>query len=70
MRIHIAQAALKLTLCHRLALSPDLSVSTSKEIGFQAHHVYWLVLCVNLTHLELQQRKEPPLRKCLHETQL
>jgi hypothetical protein len=32
--------------------------------------VYWLVLCVNLTQLELSQRKELQLRKCLHEIQL
>jgi hypothetical protein len=32
--------------------------------------LYWLVSCVNLTQLELSQRKEPPLRKCLHEIQL
>jgi len=32
--------------------------------------LYWLVLCVNLTQLELSQRKELQLRKCLHEIQL
>jgi hypothetical protein len=32
--------------------------------------VYWLGLCVNLTQLELSQRKELQLRKCLHEIQL
>ena len=32
--------------------------------------VYWLVLCVNLTQLELSQRKELHLRKCLHEIQM
>jgi hypothetical protein len=32
--------------------------------------VYWLVLCVNLTQLELSQRKELQLGKCLHEIQL
>jgi hypothetical protein len=32
--------------------------------------VYSLVLCVNLTQLELSQRKELQLRKCLHEIQL
>jgi hypothetical protein len=26
--------------------------------------------CVNLTQLEFSQRKEPLMRKCLHETQL
>jgi hypothetical protein len=32
---------------------------------------YWLVLCVTLSQaLELSQRKEPLLRKCLHEIQL
>jgi hypothetical protein len=30
--------------------------------------VYWLVLCVNLTQLELSQRKELQLRKGLHES--
>jgi hypothetical protein len=28
------------------------------------------LFCVNLTQLELSQRKELPLRKCLHEIQL
>jgi hypothetical protein len=37
---------------------------------FHGCTLYWLVLCVNLTQLELSQRKEPPLRKCLHESQL
>jgi hypothetical protein len=32
--------------------------------------LYWLVLGVNLTQLELSQRKELQLRKCLHEIQL
>ena len=32
--------------------------------------LYWLVLCVNLTQLELWQRKELQLGKCLHEVQL
>jgi hypothetical protein len=32
--------------------------------------IYWLVLCVNLTQMELSQRKELQLRKCLHENQL
>ena len=32
--------------------------------------LYWLVLCVNLTQLELSQRKELQVRKCLHEIQL
>jgi hypothetical protein len=31
---------------------------------------HWLVLCVNLTQLELSQRKELQVRKCLHEIQL
>jgi hypothetical protein len=30
----------------------------------------WLVLCVNFIQLELLQRKEPPLRKCLHGIQI
>ena len=32
--------------------------------------LYWLVLCVNLTQMELSQRKELQLRKCLHEIQV
>jgi hypothetical protein len=32
--------------------------------------LYWLVLYVNLTKLELSQRKELQLRKGLHEIQL
>jgi hypothetical protein len=32
--------------------------------------LYWLVLHVNLTQLELSQRKELQLRKCFHEIQL
>jgi hypothetical protein len=37
---------------------------------YQPTSLYWLVLCVNLTQLELSQRKEVQLRKCLHEIQL
>jgi hypothetical protein len=37
---------------------------------FKARQVYWLVLGVNLTQLELPQRQELQLRKCLHEIQL
>jgi hypothetical protein len=37
------------------------------RFGFQhisgAHCLYWLVLCVNLTQLELSQRKELQVRK-------
>jgi hypothetical protein len=32
--------------------------------------LYWLVLGVNLTQLELLQRKDLQLGKCLHEIQL
>jgi hypothetical protein len=40
----------------------------SSQIDFWL--LYWLVLGVNLTQLELSQRKELQLRKCLHEIQL
>jgi hypothetical protein len=35
-----------------------------------AKSLYWLVLGINLTQLELSQRKELQLRKFLHEIQL
>ena len=38
--------------------------------AFFYRKLYWLVLCVNLTQLELSQRKELQLRKCLQEIQL
>jgi hypothetical protein len=40
------------------------------EDGSVSLGVYCLILCVNLTQLELSQCKEPHLRKCLHEIQL
>jgi hypothetical protein len=30
----------------------------------------WVILSVNLTQLELSQRKEHPLSKCFHDSQL
>jgi hypothetical protein len=39
-------------------------------VAFRRRMVYWLVLGVNLTQLELSQRKEHQLGKCLHEIQL
>jgi hypothetical protein len=40
------------------------------ENGENVKALYWLVLGVNLTQLELSQRKELQLRKCLQEIQL
>jgi hypothetical protein len=47
----------------------DEMAKKSGERTYNAH-VYWLVLCVNLTQLELSQRKELQLRKCLQKIQL
>jgi hypothetical protein len=50
--------------------APHVRVRELKEGPRLKYYVYWLVLCVNLTQLELSQRKELQLRKCLHEIQL
>jgi hypothetical protein len=44
-------------------------VLTVHEVGFSLC-VVLASFCVNLTQLELSQRKELQLRKCLHEIQL
>jgi hypothetical protein len=58
--------------CHILVISVFEigEMDGGKMIKFKAAQVYWLVLCVNLTQLELSQRKELQVRKCLHEIQL
>jgi hypothetical protein len=62
----------------RLERGQEQSPSSVPSIGFPQLRstwcddacLYWLVLGVNLTQLELSQRKELQLRKCLHEIQL
>jgi hypothetical protein len=62
-------------LMHKKCLSPSLLNKFSwklilLDIRWLHQPVYWLALCVNFTRLELSQRKELQLRKCLHEIQL
>jgi hypothetical protein len=60
-----------------LELTPEVRLTGQKALGILSpqpqlwdYKLYWLVLGVNLTQLELSQRKELQLGKCLHEIQL
>jgi hypothetical protein len=56
---HIGNASPLILLCYYLL-----------KFIFHLCYLYWLVLCVKLTQLELSQRKELQVRKSLHEIQL